>query len=133
MLESGASRWLEPELSAAVRMPAASAAVRAATRAVRRDIFSSWRGVGDVELCARPVPAAHACAPKSRRCESFSGGSGRQFEAAGLALDRDRVVAVSEREDDLWAALRLGAADYFTRAAGPRPRRSWPGRSCRDR
>src|SRR3954462_2538236 len=109
MLESGASRWLEPELSAAVRMAAASAALRAgpgpagrrppgrapvrgATRAVRRDIFSSWRGVGDVELCARPVPAAHACAPKSRRSESFSGGSGRKCEPAGLALDRDGVV-----------------------------------------
>ena len=25
-------------------------------------------------------------------------------------MDRDRVVAVSEREDDLWAALRLGAS-----------------------
>src|SRR4051794_33922201 len=95
MLDSGASRWLEPELRATVRMPAASAAVRAATRAVRRDIFPPGEAWGtDVGWCARAVPAAHACVLKSRRCEWFSAG---QVEPAGLALHRDGVVEALER------------------------------------
>src|SRR3954470_13025612 len=96
MLESGASRWLEPELSATVRAPAASAAITAATRAVRRDIISSWeRGwtSGDAPGTHARLTLGRASAAGANRSRSARLG---QVDASGLALHGDRVVEALE-------------------------------------
>src|SRR5438309_5985126 len=112
MLGSGASRWLEPELSATVRMPAASAAIRAATRAVRRDIVPPACGGGpDAWVCAGPPRAAHPCGGKCRRCERFSGDP----DVAPARYEMTMTVATARMPDD-----RLDAALRRLRACGLR-------------